>query len=482
MKRVIIAFTLIALYLCVISGCGGGAGDSSTPKGENPKVASVIKVLPSHNIAQTNTEITIHARVLDGNGMPVKNERVMFTNLSAVGRLSDTNVKTDNLGIATVTLKSTTEGFSTIQAEVNTSMGIQRDQRTVFFSRYSDSSLSPSLDLTVSGSGNPYTLLETSDDNLVTLTATVYNPAVYFSGIAVLFGADRPYRVGTDPDAECSDGSDTCDIVFPGGDIAITNDSGQASVPLMIVPEFLMPSRTSFNVWAVAENGAYNIVALTVEPVEIASVSVSANPISVDSGGTSTITAYVETTAGTPAPDGTSVNFTTNNGGIDPFSTTTDGIAEATYSAPDIPAGTTATARITASAGGQSGTVTVTIVGPEPTPPPTPTPTPTPELVIVPGAVTVLGAAPFDVITFTISGGTPPYTVTSSSPANAFNDNGAGGGTADDGILNGSEGGLWTNITSTVNVTVPAGAAAGAVTITAYDSAGESDSATITIQ
>lgn len=366
MKKIIIAFTLMALYLCAISGCGGGgAGDSSTPEGENPKVASVVKVLPSHNIAQTNTEITIHARVLDGNGVPVKNERVMFTNLSAVGRLSDTNVKTDNLGIATVILKSTSEGFSTIQAEVDTAMGVHRDQRTVFFSRYSDESLVPSLDLSVSGSGNPFTLLETSDDNTVTLTATVYNAAVLFSGMTVQFGSDRPYKVGTDPDAECSDGSDTCDIVFPGGDVAITNDLGQASVPLMIVPSALMPSQTAFNVWAVASNGAYNIVTLTVEPVEIASVSVSANPISVDSGGTSTITASVMTTAGTPAPDGTSVNFTTTNGGIDPFATTTDGIAETTYSAPDIPAGTTDTARITASAGGQSGNVTVTIIGPE---------------------------------------------------------------------------------------------------------------------
>jgi hypothetical protein len=410
MKKIIIAFTLVALYLCAISGCGGGAGDSSTPKGENPKLASVVQVLPSHYIAQTNTEITIHAKVLDGNGMPVRGERVWFTNLSAVGRLSDTNAKTDNIGIATVILKSTSEGFSTIQAEVDTAMGVERDQRTVFFSRYSDRNLTPSLDLSVSGSGNPYTLLETSDDSTVTLTATVYNAAGYFSGMTVAFGADRPYKVGTDPNATCSDGSETCDIILPSGDTVITNESGQASVPLMIVPATLMPAQTFFNVWAVAENGAYNIVTLTVEPVEISSVSVSANPISVDSGGTSTITASVMTTAGTPAPDGTSVNFTTTNGGIDPFSTTTDGIAETTYSAPTLePGALNQTAIITASAGGEADSVSVTIIAPEaePVEPPTP-PTDT-------TSPTVTATDPVDGGTLDISdeGGDPvPVTIT----------------------------------------------------------------------
>ena len=71
------------------------------------------------------------------------------------------------------------------------------------------------------------------------------------------------------------------------------------------------------------------------------------------------------------------MNFTTNVGGIDPFSQTTDGIAEATFTAPTLEAGASnQTAHITASAGGESATVNVTIVAPEPEPVPEPEPEP----------------------------------------------------------------------------------------------------------
>ena len=50
-----------------------------------------------------------------------------------VGVLSAPVVKTNNLGIATVKLTSTTSGFATIQAEVNGGAGEVRDKRTIFF-------------------------------------------------------------------------------------------------------------------------------------------------------------------------------------------------------------------------------------------------------------------------------------------------------------------------------------------------------------
>jgi hypothetical protein len=128
------------------------------------------------------------------------------------------------------------------------------------------------------------------------------------------------------------------------------------------------------NITALAYNGAFNMVSLTIDAVVIGNIQVSANPQTVDSGGTSDITANVTTTAGTPVPDGTTVNFTANNGGIDPFAQTTNGIADAKFSAPTLEAGAgNETDTITASVGGQQGSTNVTVTAPA-APAPTPTP------------------------------------------------------------------------------------------------------------
>ena len=149
MKKVIILLTLLALCIGTFS-CGQGAGSSSHPHGENQGIISVVTLSPSQSIAQTNAFIYLHARVLDGNGVPVKNQDVTFTNLTepfgviqkflkivgihkSAHILSASTVKTDDLGIATVKITSTTAGFATIQAEVNTGAGIVRDKKTVFF-------------------------------------------------------------------------------------------------------------------------------------------------------------------------------------------------------------------------------------------------------------------------------------------------------------------------------------------------------------
>lgn len=352
MKKIIILSVLLALSLFLFN-CGGGAGSSDSPKGENPGVPSVVQLLPSHYIAQTNSSITLHAQVLDGNGAPVRGVNVRFTNLSPIGVLSTTSIqtadegsmriasdqKTDSTGIATVTLKSTSDGFSTIQAEVNSGVSQVRDRKTVFFSAHNVSDIMPFLDLDVSGNGDPYTLFENQNDNFVTVTATVYFTSLPITGSQVTFGTDRPYKVGSGSDVKCSDGSDVCDVTFPAGNTAITNTAGKASVPVMVVPSILIPIQTTMNVYAVADNGAFNIVTLFLQPVSINTISVAANPTVVDSGGTSAITAYVTTTAGTPVPDGTSVNFVASVGGIDTFSQTTNGLAKASFKAPTLEAG-----------------------------------------------------------------------------------------------------------------------------------------------
>jgi hypothetical protein len=143
MKKIIILLALLALSFGTFS-CGGGAGSSNEPSGESPGVPFVVKLLPAQYIAQTNAFIYLNAKVLDGNGAPVKNVPVTFTNLSSTGTLisasstsgvkttsSSTVANTNSLGIARIKLYSTTDGFATVQAEVNTGAGIKRDRKTV---------------------------------------------------------------------------------------------------------------------------------------------------------------------------------------------------------------------------------------------------------------------------------------------------------------------------------------------------------------
>ncbi|MEJ2683474.1 MAG: Ig-like domain-containing protein [Candidatus Sulfobium sp.] len=473
MKRLL---SLIALFILTtaLAGCGGGTGSSSQPSGVNAGVPSVIHVLPVQSIIQTNSYIPVKAKVLDGNGNLLPDTTVTFTNLSLVGSLSATTAKTDQLGIATVNLFSTISGFSTIQAEVNTGAGMVRDKRTVFFSDYDITvpleTTTPVLTLDVDGNSNnifdepsDYILFETPDDNEVLIRATLTVGGAPVSGSLITFG------------------SDTAEGTFPLGDTAHTDNNGEASVLVKVDPAVLRTFNTVLNITASADDSsgniiAENIVSLFLDPVLVDTVSVGADPQLVDSGATSKISAQVSTTAGSAAPDGTVVNFTTTNGSVSPFSQTTSGVATATFTAPKLqPGAFNQQATITGSSGGKSGSVTVTIVAPTPTPTPTPAPTPTPTPTPVPALTVVPASQPIvaasgGTATFTIGGGTPPYVVTSSDPLRAYF------GTSGTGAAN------VTNSGDSIDVTVPAGASTGTITITAYDSVGAVKTATIVIQ
>jgi hypothetical protein len=498
MKKIIILISFLALSFCTIN-CGGGSGSASSPKGENPGTPSVVKLLPSHQIAQTNSVITLHAEVLDGNGRPVRDVNVRFTNLSPIGVLSAADSKTDSggilriatdkktnsNGIATVTLKSTSGGFATIQAEVNKGVAQVRDRKTVFFTGSSISQLTPTLILAVDGNdpdavfneNEDFNLLETTGDNSVLILATLANAAFFVSGSQITFAADRPYRIGTDPDADCSDGSDDCDVRFPAGVTAVTNEFGEATIPVVVEPSTLTSLSTTLNILAQADVGAFNMITLFLRPVVIQTIDVAANPTSVESGGDSTITAFVSTNAGTPAPDGTTVNFTVSGAGsVEPFAQTTDGVAEAQFTAAEVTDTTSATVR--ASVGSIFDTVSISITAPPEEP--------AALAINPPTASSVVGICA--TLTFTITGGTPPYTTSSSNINRAFNDNGAGsssGGVAGDCIRNGTELGSWTGATITVTVPAQPGtgtATAGTVDLNVSDSAGGTTTATITIQ
>ncbi|MBM4144649.1 MAG: hypothetical protein FJ240_00005, partial [Nitrospira sp.] len=417
MKKVIILCMLLALSFSTYSCGGGGAGSLDSPGGENPGTPSVVKLMPSHYVAQTNSFISLHTKVLDGNGRPVQNTPVTYTNLSnpfgeiissalkslglykPVGMLSTSVVKTDSFGIATVKLTSTTAGFATIQSEVNTGAGIVRDQKTIFFTTATGSSAPPppTLKLHVKDATNEtydepedFNLLKASGDNTRTVKAVVRDGfGAPFSGVAVTFGSDSPGEVTFDRGTVLT-GTGT--------------EAGNAYVVMTVNPAIITKLKRYINISAAADtngNGTYetgNMLTLFLEPVTVSSITVAANPSVVAPNGTSTIRAVVSLNTGNPTPDGSSVGFTTSCGMVTPFGQTLGGVATATFTAPSIPPSNNI-CTITASIGGQIGTADVRV---------------TTSLTVQPNTQTINGVIG-GIATFTIYGGVAPYTVTSNN-------------------------------------------------------------------
>ena len=267
MKKITISFLALLILSTFLINCGGGSGGSSSPHGEKPGVPEIVQVLPSHYIAQTNSAIIIRAKILNGNGGPVKNLPVTFTNISPVGTLINMNdvpignktvIKTNDHGMATLKVRSTTSGFVTIQAEVNKGVGIVRDRKTVFFS--SSLSLTPFMFLDADGDNDgifnepdDYTLFQNNNanDNQVLFRATVFNKFGQRSfGATVQFGADFPFKVGSS--TTCSDGTTSCSVTFPNGNTATTNSNGEAFVLVQVDPT-LHSITTILNITAVAD-------------------------------------------------------------------------------------------------------------------------------------------------------------------------------------------------------------------------------------
>ena len=465
-RKPLLIFLTVPLLFLLYSCGGGGSGSSFSSPGDIPGLPYSLTLLPSQTIAQTNSSIILNAKVLDGNGVPVPNFPVTFTNLSepfgvmktalaklglikSIGILSATVANTNGLGIASVTISSTTEGFATVQSEVSNSVGVSRAKKTVVFVR--DLDLAAILLLSAD---NP-TLFEHPNDNQSNIFAVVFDrfgfPA---SGSVVTFGADFPFRVGADPTATCSDGSTTCSVSFPNGRTGTTNSSGQTSTLVQVDPTSLRNSDTVLNITATADNGAVNLTSLLLKPVTIsgADSTLSASPEVVEVGQTSTVTAGVVLNTGAPTFDNTAVNFLTTCGSIDPFALTTGGIATATFTAPAaVPVSGICT--VSASAAGVP-------IGPG-TPPKVDI-TITTGLAVVPETQNIDGLAG-GTATFTIFGGLPGYTVTSdnvSFPPST--------GTV------GASGGTFT-------VTVPASTPTTTVVYTIRDQAGTTVTATLEI-
>jgi hypothetical protein len=310
---------------------------------------------------------------------------------------------TDGSGMATVALFSSTPGFATVQAEVGSGAVNVRDKKTVYFSVF---------DFRIPGQATVPTLTLAVDSNN---DGTYNDPSDFFlsSGEAivratVLDGSGAPVANDTVMFA-----ADSTEVTFPDGDSKVTNSDGQAFVRIKVVPSEARNFNTPVNISALSiTTGAANVLTLFVTPIEVGQLAVIAQPPTVASGGSSTISATALTTTGSLVPDGTIVNFTASSGVVEPFAQTTDGIATAAFTAPTLAAGSGGrNVTLTASAGGKQATTTVVVTAPPaPTPPPTPTPTPVPALAVTPpgGSMPCGGASQ----NFFVTGGTPPYSAT----------------------------------------------------------------------
>lgn len=413
MKKVIFLLAILSLSFGAFSCGGGGSSAPTLPSGENAGIPTVIQLLPSQFVAQTNSNITLNAKVLDGNGVPIAGVPVIFTNLSggnvgvvttalrwlgirkAVGILSATVANTASNGIATVTISSTTSGFATILVQVNNGVGNVRDSKTVFFTSAVSLSLQPTLTLDVSSVGpsgpfdqpGDFILFKAPGDNQRTIMATVYDQfGLPSENASVAFSSDATSGVTFTPAT------------------ATTNANGQAFTVVQVSPTILTNQTIVLNISATATlpsgSTAFNLLSLFLSPVTVSESysSLTANPTSVGTAGTSTVTAVVMTDLDTPVPDGTSVNFSASCGSITPFAQTTGGVTTASFIAPLVPESCTVTGEVS---GVTIGTVNITVTLP---------------LSVQPGVLTVEGVTGDPAATFTIFGGVPPYSIIPSNP------------------------------------------------------------------
>ncbi len=417
-KKLLFILGLLTILALAI-GCGGGGGGGSVegPPGTDVGIPSIVKLVPSKVVAQTGSGIVLRVRVLDGNGLPVPNYPVSFENMSFIGTLSAPSANTNSEGIAEVTIGSFTEGFASIFVSVNTGSGQIRDAKTVFFTSSISMNLFPTLELDVDGDGDgiyneasDLILFENANDRQVNIRATVRNSfGQLVPGVTVIFGSDFPYKIGGLE--TCSDGTSTCEVEFPLGNTATTDFNGRAFVIMQVNPETLRSLTAVLNITADADNGAFNMTSLFLNPVTVSSVVVGAAPTRVASGGSSTINATVTTNLGTPVPDGTTVNFTSSGGTVaTPFAQTTDGKATTSVAGPTLTAGSSdVTVSVTASSGGVSGSTSFVVTAPAGN---------TTDrricfrLIRGDAALANVNGVAGAKQTYTITGGTTPYTVT----------------------------------------------------------------------
>lgn len=408
MKKIIILLSLLALSFCTFS-CGGGAGSSNTPEGENPGVPSRLVLAPDKNVAPTGSYVNFHATVLDGNGHPVEGKVVNFTNVAGGGTFSATSAVTNGLGIATVNLRLTSDGFATAVAET---AGL-RDKRSVYFTSGASTrglAFSPiTVDVDIDEDNNgiyneseDLRICQTANDNVLRIRTTVYAVGARAPGVSVNVQTDydilstfpnTPFGTDNDADGDIDE------------DNIVTNSQGEAFTELTVnclvenVEKILNVFASTSSMYVQEFDGYFSGAggqSLFLQPVTVTGITVTANPTAVAPSGTSTIRATVNTTGGNDL-DNISVQFSTTCGTVSPtLAQTVDGIAQTTFTAPS----TAQTCTITAKVGTVTGTVSVPVYT---------------TLTVTPSTLTLDNDSEPATVTFMVSGGVAPYTIWSVS-------------------------------------------------------------------
>ena len=455
MRNPIKIFVVLFVFSVLLYGCGGGgAGVADVPPGVNPGQVSLLKLMPDRNVAQTGSFAYFHARVLDGNGVPLSGKTVNFTNMTTGVTLTATTAITDRDGIAKVGARMTHSGYATVIAEAEG----HRDRRSLLFTNQNSIrgySLNPIIVL-LQADRNMNGIYDEADDfkvcqgpnmSVVRVKATTYVMGVRQGGMRLGITADYPTLI-TFPNTPMLD--QTTNTYY-----LTTNPMGEATVDITVNCQ-LQPNELLFNIFATTD--IYYIedfdlsfigtggMSLFLQPVTVTGILLTADPTTAMVGGTSQIRATVNTTIG-PAPDNTAVQLYTTCGTISPTpALTLNGVAEAVYTAPSyIPQGNKCT--VIAKVANKEATVDINITG---------------QLDVQPSTLTIDGNQG-GTATFTVTGGIPGYRIYSNNAA--FSPNPATLQRSGDSF--------------TVNV--PAGTPATTVTFTIIDSQGNRVTATLNI-
>jgi len=292
-----------------------------------------MQATPAAIFANGTDKSTITVRLEDSSGVAIAGETIVFSTTG--GTLTSAAANTDTQGVAETELVApTTTGTATISAIYGTITA----NTTISF----EASGVGSITLTASPTSIP---ADGTSSSTITATVTSSSGAAVPKGTSVTFATD----LGT-----FSNGAQTYTVITPTetGVVSVALIAGTTDGAAKITASAVNTSQTVY-------------VYIGGEPV---SITLVADPTSIpaDGSSSSTITATLKDSTGTPVTPGTSVTFSTNlgtfsGGGTTHTVTTPD--ATGIVSVSLISATTSGFATVTATANGTTQSVTVGFTG-----------------------------------------------------------------------------------------------------------------------
>lgn len=426
-KIVLLFVVFIPLLFTACGGGGSGAGSITTPNKPKENILSMVYLYANRTVIQPGSVITLVTKALETSGRPAVGRSVLFT--ASGGRFVSTQSSTDDRGMAVATFTSDVEGEVAITASVE---GYQVSKNIVFTSNVSRTPL-----LLVEVDSNHNGIYDEDEDYSVS------------QGSEIDFKVKVLNNLGFPESGILVNVSGS----YISGGSAYTDDTGYTHVYTVVQGE-----NTTYEKYFVItitasdrdNNSITSYLTFTLTEVVPEQVILTADPDTLVVGEQSVITATVIGSNGMPL-QGVEVNFSADNGDITGHATTDEnGEAVVVYTAPNSVSscGCDGKITITASVNNISGEVTILVYG---------------SLEITPPIMSVDGETGA-VVSFTVTGGVPPYKVTPSNPdylPDAFTLNNSG---------------------ESITIFVPAGSETAQADYTVTDSSGATVKATLYIR